>query len=219
MVRTFSLEIGAIAAVAAFLIGTTATATWYIRSDRLEQLNHELEAIKGAKDWRLPETINSLRDLSEKVKIDVGERKELEMLRTERGQLTEKNTKLEADWKTAQANIGELENMARQCFLPSANFELAEGQARQLVKNGLAVGLKSIINDRVQVNLDREEAYISIGERKEVKNASGPCWLTLMSLHKTTSFGSPDRATFSFACPDALSETSLPKAPRRHDIR
>ena len=51
------------AAMAAFaIIGTTATATWNIRNDRIEELTTAVESYEQADSWKVPEVIQKIDD-------------------------------------------------------------------------------------------------------------------------------------------------------------
>lgn len=47
------------------LIGATATATWNIRNDRIEELASRVEAYENSQKWRLPETISKIEKASD----------------------------------------------------------------------------------------------------------------------------------------------------------
>jgi seryl-tRNA synthetase len=179
------------------IIATTAAATWYIRNDRLEQLREELNTLKSAKDWRLPDTMRSLNELSEKVRLDVAERKELDALRAELSQSTAKTAKLESDLKAALARSDELAATLQKNLAPSTNFDLSEGQAKELVKNGLAVGLSSVYGESVRLNLGEQTFGINIGQTKQFGYAGQQCGLSLIATNTRLS---PNKASFSFYC-------------------
>ncbi|BBI60517.1 hypothetical protein HSBAA_18230 [Vreelandella sulfidaeris] len=83
------------AAGAAFaLVGATATATWNIRNDRLEELDSIVNSYEAAESWKVPETI---------AKLD----KSVEYLNSELGLIAE-NQKYKEEIDELMAQVSEL---------------------------------------------------------------------------------------------------------------
>ena len=189
MDKTVTITGGLIATTLAMIgaiIASTACATWYIRNDRLEQLKYELETLKAAKDWKLPETLRSLNEVSDRVRLETAERKELESLRLES--------------KSLEAAIARSEQLAatvRSCVNEGTTFDLAEGQSKELAKNGPLAGVNSLTSSSAYVNIDGNSSLLTVGDRRQVKYGNLTCALRLTEIKKSAQ---AQKATFSLSC-------------------
>jgi len=66
----------------------------YIRTDRIAELEHEVDTLKESKDWKLPETLESLNQVSDKVRSQIEEMQKVEALRKENEALQSDKAKL-----------------------------------------------------------------------------------------------------------------------------
>jgi hypothetical protein len=181
------------------LIGTTAAVVWNVRGDRIDQLNHELEVVKGAKDWKLPETLNSLNELSEKVRLDIEARKKLETLGAENDILSKKNEALNLEIAKLNENNRELEVSVKKSLINNQVFEIDKGGAAELIKNSVFVGLKDVYSSWVTININNESSRLEVGNNKEISYANQKCFLTLKSIKYISAV---EKAGFSFGCVD-----------------
>jgi len=117
--------------IAAATIAATATVTWQIRKDRIEALTDELETLRESKDWKLPDTLKQLNALSETLRADLGDRRELDELRKKAVAL------LGLEERVAQLQM-ELE-IAKTV---STEVEVREGEAVELMKPALVLGVE-----------------------------------------------------------------------------
>jgi hypothetical protein len=201
MPRTVELNtthaLWAIGAVAA-LIATTAGATWYIRNDRIDELNHEIEMLKSSREWKLPETLQALKDVSEKVRLNMEERETLDKLKVDNDSLTKKNNELQSEISKVTDRLSEVESVLKKSISVSAKPELAEGESADLIANDVSVGVLSIYYpDGAHITFRDSDETLYVGKRSEFDYAGHKCALKLDRLFKVKGL---EKAAFSFGC-------------------
>ncbi len=183
--------IGAFAAI----VATTAGAVWAIRIDRLEQLKHENEIIKESKDWKLPETLNSLNELSKKVTLQIEEREKLNALTSERESLIKSNNELQAEISKLKDANAQLDVALKQSILATQYFEVARGESADLIKNAVAVGVETVYSDSAEININNDHHRLKITNTVEFPYANQTCVLQLRGIKSAV-----DKCAFSFGC-------------------
>lgn len=189
-----------IAIACGFTAGTFALTNYY-----LSETKEELQRLKEASDWKLPETLKALKETSDSVRLETAERKELEGLRTERDQLLQRAQQVEAEMKTATARSEALAATVEKCTAAPSTFDLSAHQAKELLKNDLMLATGYIFSDRAEVQVGNDTAELKVGQKREFTAGGRPCTVTLMGIKS----GVAEKATFSFLC-----QSAPPKAGR-----
>lgn len=76
------------------LVTITASATWYIRSDYLDDLKHQIDIYEKSEKWKLPDTLNKINAASEKMSLTIDERNRLNNNKITLTELTAKNIEI-----------------------------------------------------------------------------------------------------------------------------
>jgi len=170
--------------IAAATIAATATVTWQIRKDRIEGLTDELETLRASKDWKLPDTLKQLNALSETLRTDLGDRKELDELRKKTGVLA-----------GLQERVAQLQKELEIARTVSTEVEVREGEALELMKPALVLGVASFFLNRATINITNKQSQLEVGNYIEVDYQGKQYRLTLLGIDRVKS---PNTAKFSF---------------------
>jgi len=143
------------AVVAAFaLAGATATATWNIRNDRLEELDSIVSSYETAESWKVPETIE---------KLD----KSVEYLNSELG-LIAKNQKYKKEIDELKAQVSELSEIVsmKNSQISELESEIAE---REQFINGLFSDTEEVVLEKnSSVNFFGAEIVVALNDASNI---------------------------------------------------
>lgn len=172
------------ATVLSFAIG----ATWQVRDkqseQRIQQCIEELSSVKGAKDWQLPETLRSLKSVSDSVRVQIGERKELDDLRSEVKRLREDAAKHATQLAAEQKAAADCKAQLDKAFATQVlTFELQEGEGREIIPGLLTVAVRSVSNyTSTAIVVNGQKHDMSVGESTDVDVAGKHCSVTLIKV-------------------------------------
>jgi hypothetical protein len=170
--------------IAAATIAATATVTWQIRKDRIEALTDELETLRESKDWKLPDTLKQLNALSETLRADLGDRSELDELRKKAVALL-----------GLEERVAQLQKELEIARTVSTEVEVREGEAVELMKPALVLGVASFLLNRATINITNQQSQLEMGNYIEVDYQGKQYRLTLLGIDRSKS---PTTARFSF---------------------
>jgi len=193
-------------AVAAFatVLAAAVTATWQIRDkvseQRIQQCLEENSALTGAKDWRLPETLRSLHEVSDAVALQIKERKELDNLRTEVTGLRATADSFARDASASKKANGDCQaSLAKSLPANSVSFELEEGEGRELIPGLLALGLTRSYTGHASITLNGASRDLAVSESSDTGVAGGKCSVVLIGATYL-------RAKFVFRCSEPIKQ-------------
>jgi Na+/phosphate symporter len=176
-------------------ISTTAIVVWNVRKDRVEQLEHEVAVLKDSKDWKLPETLKSLNEISEKVRLQQEERNRLTNLAEVNDSLSKKTNEQQVEIDKLKESVDTLQIELKKSMVKASPVELSQGQATELIKNNITLGVKYIYTDHVQINLNNDSRDIEVGNKIEFPFANQKCVVILNQI-KTVE----NKCLFLFSC-------------------
>lgn len=177
----------AVLVIAGAVATTVGGGAWVVARTYLQD---ELEQYRRATEWRLPETLKELGELSKRLNVTLSERKELESLRSQSKTLQEQVTGLESKLKAAQESVALLTR--RVAELEGETFEVAVGEARFVVPGVLAIGVKdaSAILNEADVQFGRESVKARPGTPFEATVGKTKCTVTLLKItSRSCTFG------------------------------
>jgi hypothetical protein len=106
------------------------------------QVSDELRQYEQSKDWQLPSLLKDLRATSQRVNLQIDERRRYERLESSTASLSAQIASSRASVTALRAERDELKSKLAQLSAPS--FSVQEGSARVLVPGRLAVGVKNV---------------------------------------------------------------------------
>lgn len=177
---------------AAGIVAVTWGFAWTIFKNHIDNL----QALKEAKDFKLPETLKALNDASERLKVNDIERKSFELLKTE-------NPLLKADLKARSeelqhtaAKLAEAEAQLAELRSGTDDLWLKEHEAFQLIRPDVTLGFSGMLVDAVNITILNKPYRTEIGQSVSFEYRGQRYSVTLMEIDRKTS---PYRARFSFA--------------------
>lgn len=197
------LTVAAISAVVLAIGGTYQIQQARVadRDRDLEVRDKEIASLKEAKAWNVPDTIEKLKDVSQKLQTQFASVDELNSLRKDSEALRLRNTSLGKVNEDQALKLKDLsgQNAAlrvsiEKMLVPSQRIELEAGSAADLVKNNLTLGVGSVFTSSISGRLRNEPLSMNVGEAVTVRVLGNDCRLALLKTKY-------DRASFSFACP------------------
>jgi regulator of replication initiation timing len=195
--NSVSIGITMVSILVVLLISTPAYLAWTAQSARITLLEERNEDLKESTDWKLPATIQSLNEVSERVRLETDEREKLESLATENETLRSDNDKLKDSVATLEERVGSLEAELKKSVASTDTFELSEGQSADLIENRVTMGVATIYSNYAQVNLNNEQQSLDVGNSTTFPYAEQECTITLKEIIYDSS---PKKAVFSFGC-------------------
>lgn len=197
---TWKVVSSALASLAS-LVGLTVYATWEIRKDYVEDLKNQVAVYTQAQSWKLPETLKSLNEISEKLQAQFTSEAELKKLKLEKAgdeaSLSILNSQLASSADKNEeltATVSDLQRKLQKSVTPANQFVLKPGQSFELAKNQTAFGLVNLYTNSVQGTLDGQRVSVDLTGTLGVKVNGDTCSLRLTQINFET-------ATFSFVCP------------------
>jgi hypothetical protein len=145
----------AVIGICATVAVTSATGGWIVARAYLAD---ELDQIRRAKEWRLPENLAELGTLSKTVALQLHEKQELERLRKEVPAISSQMTA--AKQRVRQLEEAEKQLAERLRNLQGDTFEIKEGESRFIVPHRLALGVTYVSSAGHSVN-------VQLGTRSE----------------------------------------------------
>lgn len=182
--KTFQIPLSYILAglpVLVALFGTTAYATWEIRKDYIDDLKRQIETYEKSNSWKLPATLNALRQASDTFQLSASERKELAQLRVESAALRSLNQKLTVAHDDARKRLDSAQAELARLSVPVTTVRLLQGDSQFLIGNTVNLALIYPRSSGASIRLANRERSIDLGETIEFEARSKQkCELTLV---------------------------------------
>lgn len=199
-------------AVALTAVGCAiAGLTWLNRMDYLDSLKNEIASRKEASEWKVPETIKSMKAVSEKLDKQLTTMQDIESTNIKNRELEKENSKLTSAIKKLTDEKSELAEYASRLSnelnlmsLPRKEITLRGGESEELVKNRVALGVASVYPSSVTITINNDSDYLSVGNDRTIKSPTGTCKLRLIKI-------APPIATFTLTC-EEQSSSAGPKS-------
>lgn len=182
-------------------------ATYQVQQGRIadrdrdvDNRDKEIASLKETKTWNVPDTIEKLKDISQKLQTQFASVDELNSLRKDNEALRQQSTSLEKANDEQARKLKDLsgENVTlsrslEKMLLPSQQIDLEAGSAADLVKNNLTLGVGSVYSSSISGRLRNESLSMNVGEDVKIRVLGKDCRLALLKTKYTV-------ASFSFVC-------------------
>ena len=143
----------------AIVASTSATAAWYVARARIDD---ELRQYERSKEWQLPALLQELGRTAKLLNLQLQERQELDRLRVENKELSQKNLGMATQIETIGNDRDDLKKKLAE--FEADRFDLRQGEARVLVPGELAIGIKNIyLNQSAEVQFGEELKQVLAG--------------------------------------------------------
>lgn len=175
------------AAMAAFaIIGATATATWNIRNDRIEELTTVVESYEQADSWQVPEVIKKIDEsvghLNNKLGLideNKSQQKEIDSLQTEIRSLTETVKTQKNQLSDLKNSLLEKDNFIKTLFSETKEVVLHKNKAVKFFGSDIIVALNdaSNISGYAEITVNNNKHRIEVGSVIPVVSKDNDCKL------------------------------------------
>lgn len=182
--------------VIAALLAASATVTWEIRKDVIEELKREVESYKTSSSWKVPETLTAMKKASEALALQLAERNELSKLRAESKAERERTAKLEGMLKDTTDKLASTQATLNKLVSKANSVELNEGQSVAIIENTVYLGIKDVGSNYAYVSVLQQSKMLDVGETFQFSFGNMSCRVTLLRV----SSQSPRSATFGYGC-------------------
>ncbi|KKA46001.1 hypothetical protein [Salinivibrio sp. KP-1] len=173
------------AAVAAFaLAGATATATWNIRNDRLEELNSIVNSYETAESWKVPETIKKLEKSVDYLNSELGliaenqkYKKEIDELKVQVSELSELVSMKNSQISALEGEAAEREHFINGLFSYTEEVVLEKNNSVKLFGAEIVVALNDASNilGSADVTINNSKHRVEVGSIIPVSSANKNC--------------------------------------------
>ena len=154
------------------LVTITASATWYIRSDYLDDLKHQIDAYEKSEKWKLPDTLNKINVASEKMSLTIDERNRLNSNKITLTELVAKN------------KLSAFEFSIKNINSTSETIELKTGESHPIFRNALFIGLTSVkTQTQAEFNLNNESISLDLGVIHPYTFLEKKCVVTMTDIN------------------------------------
>jgi hypothetical protein len=164
----------------------SGTAGWNVAR---AYLSDELDQIRRSKEWHLPEHLADLGKLSQDLRLQIAERRELE---ESRRRLPMAKAELAIAQKRLSESLQTNRELGRRLAKVEGDlFEVREGESRFILPNLLALGVSDIssVNHTASVQFGPQSATLSPGQRIAV---------VIEKTHYIVTFAKENGTTASF---------------------
>ncbi|KJY73825.1 hypothetical protein [Vibrio nigripulchritudo] len=192
------------AAIAAFAIaGATATATWNVRSDRLNELTDQVEAYEKAETWNVPETINNINTatnyLNKQLVIiekNIELTKEIEALKNTNSKISQDKLALTASLDAANQKVADKERFIKSLFSDADDFKLNRNESKKYFGSEVVIALNdaSSVWGTAKVTVNNNSHDIKVGSVISLETEGKKCKLV------TNEFLDYQTVSFTFLC-------------------
>ncbi|EKF9417879.1 hypothetical protein O1B78_002006 [Vibrio cholerae] len=175
------------AAMAAFaIIGATATATWNIRNDRIEELTTAVESYKQAESWKVPEVIQKLDKAVTHLNNELGlidenksKTKEINSLQKEVASLTETIKTQKSQLSDLKLSLLEKDKFIKTLFSETKEVVLHKNKSVKFFGSEIIVALNeaSNITGYAEITVNNDKHRIEVGSVIPVVSKDNDCKL------------------------------------------
>ena len=173
------------AAVAAFaLVGATATATWNIRNDRLEELDSIVNSYETAESWKVPETIEKLEKSVEYLNSELGliaenqkYKKEIDELKVQVSELSETVSMKNSQISALEGEVAEREQFVNGLFSDTEEVVLEKNNSVKFFGAEIVVALNDASNilGNADITINNSKHRVEVGSIIPVSSANKNC--------------------------------------------
>ncbi|ECD9502209.1 hypothetical protein FNO08_14415 [Salmonella enterica subsp. diarizonae] len=166
------------------LVTITASATWYIRSDYLDDLKHQIDAYEKSEKWKLPDTLNKINAASEKMSLTIDERNRLNSNKITLTELVAKNIEISKELEITKNKLSALEFSIKNINSTSETIELKTGESHPIFRNALFIGLTSVkTQTQAEFNLNNESISLDLGVIHPYTFLEKKCVVTMTNIN------------------------------------
>lgn len=166
------------------LVTITASATWYIRSDYLDDLKHQIDIYEKSEKWKLPDTLNKINAASEKMRLTIDERNILNSDKITLKVLAAKNIEISKELEGTKKKLAEFESSLKNINSTPDTFELSIGESHPIFRNALFIGLTRVnTQTQAQFNLNNEPISLDLGVIHPYTFLEKKCVLTMTDVN------------------------------------
>lgn len=179
-----TISYGQAVAAAFALVTITASATWYIRSDYLDDLKHQIETYEKSEKWKLSETLNKINTASEKMSLTIDQRNRLNSNEITLKELTAKNIEISKELVITKNKISGLESTIKKINSIPETIELSTGGSHPIFQNALFIGLTRVnTKTQAEFNLDNKHISLDLGVTHPYTFIGKTCVVTLTDIN------------------------------------
>lgn len=166
------------------LVTITASATWYIRSDYLDDLKHQIDIYEKSEKWKLPDTLNKINAASEKMSLTIDERNRLNNNKITLTELTAKNIEISKELERTKNKLSEFESSIKNINYTPETIELGIGESHPIFRNLLFIGLTAVkTQTQAEFNLDNKPISLDLGVIHPYKFMGKTCVITMTDVN------------------------------------
>lgn len=166
------------------LVTITASATWYIRSDYLDDLKHQIETYEKSEKWKLPDTLNKINTASEKMSLTIDERNRLNSNEITLTELAAKNIEVSKELERTKNRLSGFESTIKNINSTPETIELSTGGSHPIFRNALFIGLTRITTQtQAEFNLDNEPISLDLGVIHPYTFMGKTCVVTMTDIN------------------------------------
>jgi bifunctional DNA-binding transcriptional regulator/antitoxin component of YhaV-PrlF toxin-antitoxin module len=198
----------------ALACSTGASVAWLVGRDRIEK---ELSLVKQTNDWKLPETLKAMGELSPKIKLDAEQRLEFERLRSQKIAYDDKKRDFDKQLAELNAQIAPLKSKLES--YEGESFVLRTGESHFLIPKVLAVGLKSCdgFSNEAEVQFGSETRKLKPGMAIEAAS-DGKNYRVFLQKIEDKPLSRDDSATFTVGEPEEVEYIKDKLEKAKHDF-
>lgn len=194
-------KIGVISSSAIVASAAIIAGTWEIRKDYIDSLKTEIAAFKETEHWKVPETIQQLGAISEKLNNQMTFKDEYERLKGEqktyaatKAQLTNDLSSSKKENLVLKEKIESLSKELKSLSTTPREMTLTGGESIELVKNKIVLGIDDVYSGFVSIRINNEDTRnLYVGNNRQFDVRHETCTLTVTKISKPN-------VTFSFRC-------------------
>lgn len=188
---------------AATIIGMTATATWNIRNDRLEELNEKVASYENAEEWNIPKVIKDLEvaanylsneiigvlDNKKIADLLIKSEEEREILILNYEELSNKNSEL-------QKKLDNRNEFIAKMFSDASEFNLKVNKSKKYFGSSVVIALNdaSSILGNASITVNNRSYDAKVGSIIDITTEVKSCKLVMNEFIKHS------EVNFSFLC-------------------
>jgi hypothetical protein len=193
-VRQFYWVVGTLLIVSP--VSIALAREWH--NNQVSQQQARIDAYEQSDKWELPQTLAQLNDVSRELSLALEERKKFKSLQESNNLLARDKASLELKLSSSQkekseaiSQLSRLENL----MVKPQSLSLNKDDTVDVFGGAYKLGLESIYDGFVIINVGNISGNLSVGEQLEVDVANRKCYITLSELNY-----SQKNAKFSSSC-------------------
>ena len=134
---------------------------------QVDDLKRQIDTYEKSNNWKLPATLNAVKDASDALVLSAAERKEFTQLRAESISLRDHSQKLAAEIAETKKKLTVAQDELVRISVPVTTIELTQGDSKFLIENTVNLALVNALPSRAYIRLANKERTIELGETIE----------------------------------------------------